>query len=334
MPKSKKPSSPKKVNSAGFNLEQQLLSSAMEVKKESKQIDFKEKFDPTLAGEWAQIIKDIIAMANSGGGVILFGVKDDGTIADEFDKNLILNIDPATIADKVYSYTNENFSDIKILELNRDDKIVAIFLIAEAATPIVFTKPGSDIVEKGKQRPAFVKGSVYFRHGAKSEPGNSNDIKHAFNRELGRTKRNWFEGVRKISNIKSGDEVIVKKSDIQGQSKVLQPVPGRIVSDTKAISFRPDNAADLWPHKAKDVVKKINERLTEGRKITSHDFLCIRKKHGIDEKSKPGLVYKPYKEISPRYSDDIVDWVLNSSKKDPKFFEDAKAYYKNINAKS
>lgn len=322
----KKKLKPPKITQTKAEL--RLLEIASETLKENKQIDFKEAFDPTSAPEWCQILKDIIAMSNSGGGVILFGVKDDGNAVEDFDNASILNIDPATIADKVYSYTNENFSEIKIAQVARKDGTVPIFLIEAAPTPIVFVKPGADVSEKGKQRPAFVKGSVYFRHGAKSEPGNTNDIKQALDRAINRTKKNWFEGVRKISNIKDSDEIIVKKSTEQDQPKTIRQVPGRIVSDSAAPSFRPDNAADLWPHRSKELTNKVNASLPEGKKISNHDLLSIKSKFKIDEKTKPDLVYKPYKDVSPRYSDDFVKWILDSFLENPNFFEEAKAHYK------
>ena len=45
-----------------------LLAKAPEAQRESKYIDFKEMFDPDLARDWVEIVKDIVAMANSGPG--------------------------------------------------------------------------------------------------------------------------------------------------------------------------------------------------------------------------------------------------------------------------
>jgi hypothetical protein len=40
---------------------------------ETRSIDFKEHFDPKELSEWLELIKDLVAMANSGGGLILIG---------------------------------------------------------------------------------------------------------------------------------------------------------------------------------------------------------------------------------------------------------------------
>jgi hypothetical protein len=47
--------------------------------RESRGLDFKEQFNPDVPGEWCRLIKDnIVAIANSGGGWIVVGVKDNG----------------------------------------------------------------------------------------------------------------------------------------------------------------------------------------------------------------------------------------------------------------
>ncbi len=289
--------------------------------RENRLIDFKEKFDPESSQDWARIIKDIIAFANSGGGIIVFGVKDDGSPSD-FDKNLVLRIDSAVIADKISSYTGENFVDFEIVEVARNKKGLAALVINASPSPLVFTKAGADLTDRGKQKPAFAKGSVYFRHGAKSDPGTTNDIRATINKEVERLKRSWLQGVRKIANIRPGEEVIVSR--FGNKENVL----GRIVPDKNAKAFRPDNAAEIWPYRAKELVAAVNEKLKSG-KISFHDTLCIRRRYGIDEKKNPDFVYKPYADLSPRYSKEFAIWLLSKATKNPGIFRDARDWFKN-----
>lgn len=306
--------------------ENRLLIVAASVTKESKEIDFKQGFDINSAQECCEIIKDIMAMANSGGGIIMFGIDDNGAIVNGFNTESILSIDPATISDKIQAYTGEDFSDFQIVEVIRHGQTIPSFLVGESLSPIPFTRPGADITQGGKQRPAFVKGSTYFRHGAKSEPANANDFRRAIDRAINRTKRKWFEGVRKISNIKTGNEVVITKS--KNAAQIFKAVPGRIVADKKAATFRPDNAQDLWPHRSKELLKKVNELLPDDQKINSHDFLAFKKMFKLDHENNPDFIYKPYKDISPRYSDAFVERIVDAYKKNPQVFEDAKASYK------
>src|SRR5437667_11676782 len=95
-----------------------LLEKARDSKRESKTIEFKERFDIKSPGEWVEIVKDIVALANSGGGAILFGVKNNGSASD-FDAASVLGLDPAIITDKIAKYTGEQYSDFSMDELLR-----------------------------------------------------------------------------------------------------------------------------------------------------------------------------------------------------------------------
>jgi predicted HTH transcriptional regulator len=89
-------------------------------RRESKRVDFKERLDLSKAEDWCEIIKDIAAMANSGGGSILFGIKDDGTPSG-WDPSNVLATDPAHIVDKIAKYTGEQFSDFEIVATRREN---------------------------------------------------------------------------------------------------------------------------------------------------------------------------------------------------------------------
>lgn len=153
-------------------------------------------------------------MANSGGGVIVFGVKDDGSHSS-FNKEIILNIDTAELADKIHSYTGEDFSEISVLEIKRGRKNVAAFMISSAPTPIAFIKNGADVTVGRKQKPAFIKGSIYFRHGSKSEPGNTNDIRRAIDKVVDRVRKNWIKGIRMVSQVGVSEEIVVNVKERQ-----------------------------------------------------------------------------------------------------------------------
>ncbi len=294
---------------------------AKSAKRENRHIDFKESFDPSSSQEWARIIKDIVAFANSGGGVIVFGVRDDGTAAT-FDKNIVLRVDPAVIADKISAYTGENFADFEIAEIIRRKKHFAALFINPSSAPLVFTRAGADLIEGGKQKSAFVKGSVYFRHGAKSDLGTTNDLRAVISREVNRLRKSWLQGVRKIASIAPGDEVVVN----QFSKSTTAKVPGRIVTDKNAQTFRPENAAEIWPYRSKELVAEISKELK--KKLSNHDLICIKRQYGIDEKSHPDFVHKPYSDVSPRYSKEFIRWLLTQVAKKPKLFQEARDLYR------
>jgi predicted HTH transcriptional regulator len=153
---------------------------------ESAAVDFKASFDPKSKQDWCELIKDIVAMANSGGGCIVVGVADDGAIS-ESDVNPLLAVDPADMTNRIHSYTDLHFSAFEIIKGIRSGQAVAVINIHAARIPIVFTAHGG-YAAVGGQKAAFVKGSVYFRHGAKSEPGTTDDLKAVNRTRVGARK--------------------------------------------------------------------------------------------------------------------------------------------------
>src|SRR5207253_7066321 len=91
------------------------LKAALERTSESAEVDFKSAFDVAKAGEWLEIIKDVAAFANSGGGIVLVGLNDDGTPAGS-DVTPALSIDPADFANRIHKYTSTHFNGFEFLE--------------------------------------------------------------------------------------------------------------------------------------------------------------------------------------------------------------------------
>src|SRR5882724_5172524 len=124
-------------------------------KNESKSVDFKSAFDPDCAADWCQLLKDFVAMANSGGGTILIGVADDGQYAGDANTLKVLQTDPAIITDKVAKYTGVQFDAFTIDRVKRSRHHVAMITIGWADPPMIFEKPGTYLIENGKQKAAF-----------------------------------------------------------------------------------------------------------------------------------------------------------------------------------
>jgi len=110
-------------------------------------------------------------MANSGGGMILIGVSDDGTLCSPFVDTVSI-LDSADITNRVFKYTGVHFSGFDVVPVQRDGQQRPALLVDAAEYPMVFTSPGTYQVEgpKQQQKTAFAVGTVYFRRGAKSEP--------------------------------------------------------------------------------------------------------------------------------------------------------------------
>jgi hypothetical protein len=95
-----------------------LVSSALAATRESRRIEFKQSFDPASAGEWCELIKDIVALANSGGGIIVFGLDSRGTPTTTPVKS-VLAVDPADLTNRMFRYTGCADFDIEIRQLQK-----------------------------------------------------------------------------------------------------------------------------------------------------------------------------------------------------------------------
>jgi predicted HTH transcriptional regulator len=131
------------------------LAEVLAAKRESKQIEFKESFDAGEPQDWCEVLKDLVAIANSGGGYILFAVKNDGSPSG-WDRSQLCTVDPAKIADKILSYTGEHFAEFELLEVERDGKTAALMTIQSVHTPLVFSQPGTYLIGGANKRPPSV----------------------------------------------------------------------------------------------------------------------------------------------------------------------------------
>lgn len=183
--------------------------------KESKNLDFKERINTESNGEWCETLKDIVAMANSGGGVIVFGVKDNGE-PSLFDCEKIKNFDSADITNKVESYTGRQFGNFEITTIRRQRIEKVAFLIGNIITPLVFCKAGGYLSSNGKEKIAFHKGTIYFRHGSKSEPANESDIRIIVEREVNRQRETWLGNIKKVIEAPPGSVLQVTPADVLG----------------------------------------------------------------------------------------------------------------------
>lgn len=212
------------------------IKKAVTAKRESKYLDFKKKFDPNRAEDWCEIIKDIVAMANSGGGIIIVGVNNDGSPSKE-DISGILGIDHAQIIDKIARYTGEQFDNLTVHEETKEGYKIAIMQIEDVSIPMIFIKPGTYDAGEGKQKTAFSRGSVYFRHGAKSEPGNSKDLRESMEREIELVKKSWLGNIRRVVTAPAGYEVKLLPPEIM-ESGLSSATPIRIVDDPLAPAYK------------------------------------------------------------------------------------------------
>ena len=311
-----------KVSTPLMSDREELLKKALTAKRESKYVEFKEQFDVDSAQAWCEIIKDIIAIANSGGGVVVVGLTSGGR-PSEHDVSALVSVDPATITDKVSAYTGRQFTEFEVASCDKDGHDLVAILVSPAATPFVFERPGTYAISDKKQKTAFGRGTVYFRHGAKSEPATSEDLRQVIERRLEEIREDWIGGVRKVVRAPEGSAVQIVPPEI-----VHSTDPGavaiRIVDDPQAPPYRVVDPDETHPYRQKELIKEVNKRLPTDDRINSYDVLVVRRIYGID--GHEAFCHCP-KYGSPQYSDVFVEWLIDQYKKDASFFRNARIKY-------
>src|ERR1035437_9421904 len=107
---------------------------------ECASVEFKAHFD--VKHEWCELIKDIVALANSGGGQIFVGVNDDASPSGS-DVSQLLAVDLADVINKIRGFTDVNCSGVAIRAVTYAEARIAEIVVLEFPTPLVFGKTGN-----------------------------------------------------------------------------------------------------------------------------------------------------------------------------------------------
>lgn len=300
-----------------------LVQKGIQAKRESKYVDFKRSFDTSSTGEWCELIKDIVAMANSGGGVIVIGLDNSGNPSHE-DVQAVLELDHAIVTDKIRKYTNVEFSEIEIHEAIKQNAPIAVIEVSAVKIPMVFENVGTYEVSPGKQKNAFSKGTIYFRHGAKSEPGTTEDIRQVIECQLETIRSEWLDGVRKVTKAPIGSTITIFSGEVR-ESKSPDALPIRFVDDPSAPGYRIIDHDITYPYRQKELLEVVNAMLPPGAEVNSYDLLAARRVYGIDDNGR--YCHTP-KFGSQQYSDEFARWLVSKHKENSNFFAEARrAYY-------
>ncbi len=299
-----------------------ILSQAEKATAESKYIDFKERFDPDSSRDWIELTKDIVAMANTGGGAIVFGVSNDGSNSG-FNVEKVLRVDPANVTNKIAAYTGRQFSDFEMHESRRAGQRVAVLEIRGTSVPMVFVRPGAyEALSRKRPKIAFRKGTVYFRHGAKSEPGDSDDLREVIEREFRRNRQTLMKNLRKVMEAPAGSNIQVSPSGEPGVSPLTVI---RVTDDPDAPAVPGAHPDQTHPYRMKDLVRILNEKLGPRTPLNAFDLISVRRVHNIEGQRQ--YFYKPLYS-SPQYTDAFIDWVIARYRANPRFFREARAEWK------
>lgn len=296
------------------------VTKCLTAKRESKGVEFKAQFDPTDPRQSLEVLKDIVAISNSGGGALAVGINNAGQATGD-DVRPTLDFDPAKYCDLIRKYTNQNYADFEIVEGVKDGQAVAIFLIDPPDYPLVFEKPGTYPIEgTSRQQTAFAQGTLFFRHGAKTESATSDDLRKFMQSRFKEIQDQLVKGMRRVSEAPRGSELTVVPSGVVDLSGV-GAIPLRITTNPDDSRAIPVDRHRICPYRQKEVIKMLKERLPSEIVPSTNDFQAIVKTH--DVALNEAFAWKPLFS-SRQYSDALVDWVIERITADQDFAHDAR----------
>ena len=287
-----------------------LLKRATEAKRSSKRVALKEDFDSGAPGDWLELVRDVAAIANSGGGVVV--VRSAIPLEEEL------------LHQQLARYVEPDFEAFELHDVTRGGQVeTAVVVDSVMGSPLVFALQGRYRDRDGREHVVFAEGGLYFRHGARSEPPTGEDVRDFIGRQLDATRQQWLANIRQVMHAPDRAEVAIIETaerDEEGRPTLI-----RLTTDPHAPLYGQVDPDRSHPHRQKEVIAEVNKRL-DGRTVNAFDILSVRRIYAIGEETRPEFVHVP-KFGSPQYSDAFVDWLVDQDARDPRFFENAKAGY-------
>jgi hypothetical protein len=292
------------------------VAAALAAARPSTRVAFWPELKPSTVGVWIELAKDVAALANSGGGVIVLGVARDGTLTG-WNPEHLLQVGLGRVHRELDQYTAP--LDLAVAPGRRDGrKVASIRVGSRRGSPVVFERDGTYVDRTGREHTPFRRGMVFFRHGARSGPATAKDLARFAALEERRIRRDVLEHLRQVARAPTGSEVIVVPPDSAAPGSVER---FRVVDDPKAPVLARTDFDVTHPYRQKELVEILNREA--GRPIaTAYDVQCVRRVHHIDRRHE--FFHRP-KFGSPQYGEAYVKWLLTQHERDPQFFEKAKA---------
>jgi hypothetical protein len=287
--------------------EKQLIALAERAIRQSALIDFWPKFNPASPATWCYLVRDVVAFANSGGGIIVFGIKRGGKSSGTDCRSVLKSV-PEKLSNQIFNFSGVEFSGIEMEEVRRSDGLYPALLIKSADVPMIFAKDGTYAKGDQSQETLFVRGTVYFRHSNQSVPGDSQDL------------RRWR------------DRAFAERRAIQVGTPMKQPADVALAvvmpKNTGGVgSVIVHSADELWPYRRPELLRALNARLPSGVRIGMYDIVSINRMIDVFHKH-PEFATKPHAISSPQYSPAYMDWIIDQIKADPDFLRKCRAAYR------
>lgn len=182
---------------------------------ETDRIEYKSTFEPDDKVSRLKLVREVVAMANAGGGSIFLGAAEDGKRPGLVEKSVDA-LDAARLGDLLDEYTNPDRARFEVRTEKSDHpdrSVVEVRIEASGDHPLVFTKEGRAVDASGDQVLVFARHSVYVRRATKAQPATRADIRAWIDRATQRERDDWKARVMLLAKLPPGATLIEAGDD-------------------------------------------------------------------------------------------------------------------------
>ncbi len=291
----------------------------LDAKRSSKSLALVPSFDAAAPGDWCELVRDVVALANSGGGTIVIPAAGDLSASLHANDDEPSTHMTARLTEAVARYTGIMFDGLHVETVEHDGRYALAIGVAPVPMPLVFERAGAYTDRSGIQRAAFNAGSIYVRHGSRSEPARSAEVARIIERHLRHARREWMAAVRNVVGGRGVGGTNVVQSDRVGAT------PIRITADPDAPEYRLVDPDVTHPWRQKELLAELNAQLAPADHINSFDMLAVRRLFDVDDNAQ--FVHRS-KFATTQYAPAFLTWLLDQHGKVADFFRKARDEYK------
>jgi len=225
---------------------------------EGKLQDYKLHFDPTDEKARVDLVKNLVAMANAGGGQIVFGRSE--TEIRGIDDSACQALDSARLSDFVSRYVKPSPVDLshEIQDLG-DEHYLLIIRVAASVYPVVISRTGDWKGKPPKKPPLFREGDVWIRHSSKTERITYEDLRSWIERAKQEERERVLSRITMLVNLPDDAEIQVVSADqppLDSPQRLLEYAALRHQYDSSHLLTTKDLA---WLFMNRDSLEDISE---------------------------------------------------------------------------
>lgn len=275
---------------------------------EDAEVEYKECAPGSSKELKVDLVKEVVAMANSGGGSIVLGISDHGALVGV--DSLILT--EASLRDTLSRYIGSAKIDLRVINREYHEKKIQIVEVEGVRSLIIFEKPGTYPVPgtKNQQNTAFSVGTIYCRNGSKSEPASNRFVESFIRRERQDESEAVISRLLKAARVPEGKHLVVTEL-------APEQVAG-VRLDEHGVPIDPRAYDQIYPFRQKELIQELRRR---GIQCNSYDIQCM--KRVFDLESDVSLTHQN-DHASRKYTNKCADEIEKFCKENPNWKNDVR----------